>query len=137
MKLGVVGSRTFNDYPYMKRLLDDLLRSYWVWKCTIVSGGALGADSLAIDYAKEEGHDWKVFPAKWRVNGIYDRSAGYKRNVEIVDYSDMIVAFWDGQSKGTKHTIDLAMKQGKPTYIFTDWNLHGTVSQSRDTIKTN
>lgn len=128
MKIAIVGSRGFNNYPYLCIHVSEVITKLGNPVIDlIVSGGARGADTLAIDYAKECGYVWKEFPADWRPNGVLDRSAGYKRNVVIVDNSDVIVAFWDGKSKGTKHTIDLATKQGKPTYIFTDWNVNGTL----------
>jgi hypothetical protein len=142
MRLGVVGSRTFNDYSYLHKKLTGLLWDLMEPQTgelppsafSFVSGGARGADSIAAQWAKAWGYEMFVFPADW---DKYGKSAGYRRNKDIVDYADIVVAFWDGKSKGTQHTIDLATKQGKPTYIFMDWGLHGTVSQSRDTIKTN
>jgi len=108
MIVGVVGSRGFNDYELMIRELDKLPIT------KIVSGGAKGADSLAIYYAILRELPFKIYPPNWDLHG---RSAGYKRNVEIVDNSDEIVAFWDGKSKGTKSTIDIANKQCKKVTI--------------------
>lgn len=84
----------------------------------IVSGGARGADSLAERYAQENDIQLTVFPAEW---DKYGKSAGYRRNHQIIDYADVVLAFWDGQSKGTKHAIELAEKQNKPVFIYTDW----------------
>jgi predicted Rossmann fold nucleotide-binding protein DprA/Smf involved in DNA uptake len=133
MNLAVVGSRTFSNYEYMHFMLTEILYSYWVWKCTIISGGARGADQLAERFAKEDGHDISIFPAEW---DKYGKSAGYKRNKLIVDNADIVAAFWDGESKGTLHTMNLARKQGKPLYIFTDWK-SGTIQKSSNTVKTN
>jgi hypothetical protein len=117
MTFGVVGSRSFGNYPYMEAVLVGFLSNI----TKIVSGGAPGADTLAIEFANSYNIPWKVFPAEWRVNGVYDKSAGYKRNVQIVDASDYLIAFWDGKSKGTKHSIDLATKKGIPFYVYTSW----------------
>ena len=110
LKLGVVGSRTFTDYDYMKNILD-----YFEIKC-IISGGAKGADSLAKRYAIENNIDYKEFPAEW---DKYGKSAGYKRNEQIVEAADEIMAFWDGKSKGTKHSLDIAKRINKPVHIYT------------------
>jgi len=80
----------------------------------IVSGGAKGPDSIAERFAHICRIPTKIFLPDWDKHG---KSAGLIRNKEIVDYSHMIVAFWDQQSKGTKHTIDLTLKAGKPVYI--------------------
>ena len=106
----VVGSRTFTDYDLMKRKLDAMLINHP--KTVIVSGGAAGADTLAEKYAKEKGLILKVFPANWE---IYGNRAGYKRNEQMHKYISIadargVVAFWDGESKGTQHNFGLAKK---------------------------
>ncbi|MBO4847069.1 MAG: DUF2493 domain-containing protein [Lachnospiraceae bacterium] len=106
----VVGSRTFTDYDLMKRKLDAMLINHP--KTVIVSGGAAGADTLAEKYAKEKGLILKVFPANWE---IYGNRAGYKRNEQMHKYISKadargVVAFWDGESKGTQHNFGLAKK---------------------------
>lgn len=68
---------------------------------------ARGADSLGEQYAKERGIPVRYFPADWQTLG---KSAGYQRNVQMAAYADALVAFWDGQSKGTKHMIDTARR---------------------------
>ena len=100
MKYAIVGSRTFNDYQFLKDTLDQYDDIN-----LIVSGGAYGADKLAERYAKEHGIDTKIFIPEW---SKYGKSAGYKRNRLIIGYSDIVIAFWDGVSKGTKHDIDIA-----------------------------
>lgn len=108
--IGIVGSRLFNDYEFMKRILDRF------FSCKIiVSGGAKGADNLAEKYAKENNIATIIFPAEW---DRYGKSAGFKRNKIIVDNSDLIIAFWDGKSKGTANTIKLAREQNKEVFIY-------------------
>ena len=114
MKLAIVGSRAFNNY----RLMADKL-SYWeeINYCLItevVSGGARGADSMGEMFARASNIPCKIFPAEWDKFG---KSAGYKRNIDIVNYCDEVIAFWDGKSKGTKHTIDIATKAGKKVTV--------------------
>jgi predicted Rossmann fold nucleotide-binding protein DprA/Smf involved in DNA uptake len=109
-KIGIVGSRTFNDYLFMKQILDRF------FPCNkIISGGAKGADSLAAKYAKESNIELKEFLPDWN---RYGKSAGFKRNKQIVDASDIIVAFWDGESRGTANTISLAHEQNKTVYRY-------------------
>ena len=109
MKVAVVGSRTFHSYELMKATLSTFDISH------IVSGGAMGADKLAERYAKEMGIPTTIFKPDW--NGPYGRGAGLARNGDIVDASDMVVAFWDGESHGTLNTINQARKKGKEVKI--------------------
>jgi hypothetical protein len=104
MKLAVVGSRSFFNY----KMLSDKLSKLEITE--IVSGGAFGADYLAEQYAKEHKLPITVFKPDW---DKYGKSAGYIRNKLIVDYAEQCIAFWDGKSKGTKNTIDLAKKEKK------------------------
>lgn len=80
----------------------------------IVSGGARGADAMAESYAKAHGFPCTVYPADWEKHG---RKAGFLRNRQIVDHADMVLALWDGESKGTGMTIDLAKRKGVPLVI--------------------
>ena len=112
MKLAVVGSRGFDDYECLKRRLDQLQAQHGPIS-EIVSGGAKGADSLAERYAAENDIDTTIFHPDWDKHG---RGAGFVRNVEIVDYCDKLFAFWDGESRGTKHSIDLAIAQSKQIF---------------------
>ena len=122
MKLAVIGSRTFNDYD----LLVKTLKRFHIDE--IVSGGAIGTDSLAEKYSRESLlKKPKIFLPLFKRNKniAYSPKWFFERNKEIVDYSDMIIAFWDGKSKGTKHALDYAKKQEKPFLIvdFTKNNL--------------
>jgi hypothetical protein len=107
MKIIIAGSRNFNDYNLLKTSCDNLLTQFT--NIEIVSGTARGADKLGERYAREKGYSIKEFPANWDKFG---KRAGYLRNDEMAQYSDMLIAFWDGTSKGTKHMIDLANKRG-------------------------
>lgn len=101
MKIAIIGSRgiTVNDIEsYVSR--DD----------EIVSGGAKGVDSSAREYARENGLKLTEFLPHYE---RYGRAAPIKRNQEIVNYADKIIAFWDGSSKGTLSVIKYAEKIGK------------------------
>lgn len=104
MRLGVVGSREFNDYRVLEESLEVILQLYPV--TTIVSGGARGADSLAEDFAEEYGLQKIVHLPNTELYYPFVRAA-MERNIQIVRDSDIVVAFWDGKSTGTKHTINV------------------------------
>lgn len=110
MKLAIVGSRNFNNYD----LLCDLLESKKVKITTIISGGAVGADSLGKKFAMENNINYIEYLPNWSTHG---KSAGYIRNKLIIENSDAVLAFWDGISKGTKHSIDIAISLKKPIKI--------------------
>lgn len=106
--VAVVGSRGFSDY----RFLCEQLSVIPIAK--IVSGGARGADSLAEKYALDNGIDVEVLKPDW---ARYGKAAGMIRNKLIVEQSEVVVAFWDGQSRGTKDSIDYAQKTGKKVIL--------------------
>lgn len=110
--LAIIGSRNFNDYDMLKSELDNVIPR----PDKIVSGGAKGADKLGALYAKEYGIPLLEYLPDWDKHG---KSAGFVRNKEIVNNCDYLIAFWDGVSKGTKHSIDLAHKQDKVYKVVT------------------
>ena len=107
-KVIIAGGRNFGKYDLMKKWCDHYL-SKQKKDIEIVSGTARGADQLGEKYAQEKGYSIKRFPADWLGN---DKSAGYIRNKQMAEYADALIAFWDKKSKGTKHMIDLARKEG-------------------------
>jgi hypothetical protein len=108
MKVAVIGSRGFDDYELVKTTLSPFQIKL------LVSGGANGADSLGERYAKENNIETLIFKPDWKKHGA---AAGVLRNTYIVNNADTIIAFWDGESKGTKDSITKAEKLGKPTII--------------------
>lgn len=108
-RVAVVGSRNFSNYTILKRYLLDYFYPFF-----LISGGAKGADSLAQRFAENKHLDMKIFHPNW---DKYGKRAGFLRNKKIVKNCDVVVAFWDGESKGTKNTIDLAKEAGKKVYI--------------------
>lgn len=111
IKVIIAGTRDFNDYAFLKKNVDYFLQGINPnnEEIEIVSGNARGADKLGERYAKEHNLPVKLFPANW---DKYGKRAGYLRNQEMANYSDVLIAFWDEKSKGTKHMIDIAKKQG-------------------------
>jgi len=113
MKVIIAGGRGFNDYQTLKEYCQKILRDQE--EVEIVSGTARGADELGEKFAKESKCPIKRFPANW---DKYGKSAGYKRNAEMAQYADGLIAFWDGKSRGTKHMIDLAERAGIEVRVF-------------------
>ncbi len=112
MKLAVVGGRDFIDYEHMNDVLHAIHNRKAI--TVLVSGGARGADSLAANWARQRDIEVVEFMPDWEK---YGKSAGFKRNSLIINEADACVAFWDGKSKGTKSSIDLARKREIPLKI--------------------
>lgn len=100
----IAGSRSFANYEMLKANMNRLLQNISD-EISIVCGTARGADRLGEKYAKENGFHVAYFPADWERHG---KAAGYIRNREMAQNADALVAFWDGESRGTKSMIDLA-----------------------------
>lgn len=109
----IAGGRDFNNYDGLAQKLDKLLANV-TDEIIIVCGMAKGADRLGEQYAKERGYSIRYFPADWDGKG---RSAGFVRNEEMAKNADALVAFWDGQSRGTKHMIEIAEKYKLDTRV--------------------
>lgn len=108
MKVAVIGSRSLSIDNIGKYLPENTTE--------IVSGGAKGIDTIAAEYAKSKGIPLTEFLPDYK---LYKRGAPLKRNIQIIEYSDTVVAFWDGKSHGTKYVIDQCHKMGKPIQVFT------------------
>lgn len=114
-KIAVIGSGTFEDYEMLARILDKNAPKIKL----IVSGAIRGADTLATQWATERGVPYLVMPARWKdENGAHDRGAGFRRNRELIAYADVVLAFYDGESRGTKHSIEIAQQLNKPLKVF-------------------
>lgn len=105
IKVAIVGSRTFNKYKLLKKKMLYYYDPAQIKE--IISGGADGADKLAERFAEEYDIPIKIYKPNW---DKYGNKAGAIRNIKIVKRSHEVVAFWDGISKGTKITINLAKK---------------------------
>lgn len=112
--LGVVGSRTFNNFSIFQSVLDNF-RTLDKQFCRIVSGGAKGTDRLAKRYALLYQFPIKEYYPDW---AKYGKAAGPIRNKLIVNDCDLLLAFWDYESRGTKSSIDFAKSLHKNVYIF-------------------
>jgi len=109
MKVAIVGSREFARMERVNECV-ALLPSDSV----VISGNARGVDRAAEEAARQRGLKVISLPAQW---DKYGKSAGYRRNADIVKLADRVIAFWDGISKGTLHTINLAKQKGIPVEI--------------------
>lgn len=111
MKVIVAGGRRFNNYELVCNYLDPLKELI----DEIVEGEAKGADLLGKRYGEDNGIRVKEMPADWSIG----KSAGYKRNTAMAEYigKGILLAFWDGESKGTKHMIDIATAKGLDVII--------------------
>ena len=117
MRLIIAGGRDFFQPEHtflMRETLDKLLANVNNSDIEIVSGKANGADRLGEEYANFKGIQLKQFPAEW---DRFGKSAGYKRNVQMAEYANHCVVFWDGSSKGSKHMIDIAERLGVFTKV--------------------
>lgn len=112
MKVIIAGGRDFRDAGLLRIECDRILDG--ITDIEIVSGTASGADILGELYAKFKSFNIKRFPANW---DLYGKGAGFIRNSEMADYADMLIAFWDGKSKGTKNMISVAERKGLTVHI--------------------
>lgn len=112
-KIIIAGSRSFNDYKVLCERCDEVF-SAQDNNPIVVSGGAKGADLMGEKYASDRGYGIRRFPADWVKHG---NSAGPIRNVQMAEYADGLIAFWDGESAGTKNMIDNAKKKGLEVLI--------------------
>ena len=108
--VGIVGSRHFPS----RALVESFVTSLPCDTC-VVSGGARGVDTWAIEAARSLGLPTLIIQADWKRHG---RKAGPLRNAELVRRVDEIAAFWDGRSRGTLNTVMLALRAGLPVRIF-------------------
>lgn len=108
MKVAVIGSRNLTVENIGDYLPNETTE--------IVSGGAKGIDTSAKEYAVANSIKLTEFLPDYEK---YKRGAPLKRNMQIIEYSDVVIAFWDGKSKGTKFVIDTCNKTGKEVVVFT------------------
>ena len=110
----VAGGRNFDNYQLLQSCLDYIFKDISPKvDIEIVSGHAEGADKLGEKYAKDHNLSLKVFPAEWEK---YGKKAGSIRNSQMIDYAKeqipMVVAFWNGKSRGTMDTLSKAQLNG-------------------------
>lgn len=110
MKTIIAGGRDFSNYQFLSESC-----KLFIPKITkVISGTAKGADQLGEKFAKENSIEILYFKPDWNKFG---KSAGFIRNEEMAKNADMLIAFWDGKSKGTQHMIKCATKLGLEVHI--------------------
>jgi len=102
MKLLVIGSRTITDFDLTNHIPEET--------SLIISGGAKGIDTIAEQYADSHGIEKLIIKPQYEKFG---KAAPLKRNEEMVDKADAVLAIWDGKSKGTEYTLKYAQKENK------------------------
>ena len=110
MKVAIVGSRNYHDLDKVTAYVKDLPQG-----TVIVSGGARGVDSRAARAAREAGLEVVEHIPDWSQG----KGAGFTRNSAIVADADAMVAFWDGNSHGTRDSINKARRRGIPVEVIT------------------
>lgn len=118
MKVAVVGSRKYTHYPDFEDVLDKILDSLAVKPnngFVIISGGARGVDTMAQQYARTRGYDFVLFKPYHLIDPQVDYNPKYffTRNKQIADNADLVVAFWDGESSGTRHIVEYCQRNRK------------------------
>jgi len=110
MKVIIAGSRTFTDYEQVRQVLGPSRHHI----AQVLHGGARGADRLGFLWALKHGVPSRCYRADWQ---RYGRSAGVRRNQQLAEAGDVLVAFWDGQSPGTADMIRRMQALGKPVVL--------------------
>jgi len=101
MRVAIIGSRSLTVKNLGKYIPPDTTE--------IVSGGARGVDTSAKEYANANDIQLVEFLPEYKKFG---KSAPLRRNTQIIEYADLVIAFWDGKSRGTKFVIENCSKQG-------------------------
>lgn len=113
MRVIIAGSRTITGLPGYAKLVAAIAESGFDIT-HVISGGAKGIDSLAVDWAKSHGRTYEEIKPDWSLG----KWAGFARNTQMAYKGDALLAVWDGESKGTKHMIGEALKRGLPIHVF-------------------
>ena len=105
-KIAVGGSRSIESYELVASVLDQLLMPGDI----VLSGNAPGADRLGERYAQEHGMEFKIIPSEWEKHGL---KATMMRNEVLLKAADCVILFWDGQSEGSRHMIEISKRAKK------------------------
>lgn len=112
----IAGSRGFSAFAALCSYCDKVLaRKAQEGQITVISGHCQGPDLMGEEYARARGYNIEIHPADWQ---RYGRAAGPKRNKEMALCADALIAFWDGESRGTKNMIDEARAAGLPVRVY-------------------
>ena len=106
MRLAIIGSRNLKIDNFSDYMPENVTE--------IVSGGARGVDTCAREYAKKNNIPLKEFLPDYRRFG---RGAPLRRNLQIIEYADEVLAFWDGTSHGTRFVIERCKRMNIPVNV--------------------
>jgi hypothetical protein len=111
VKVAIVGSRHFAEPDRVSDYVNSMRQG-----ASIITGSASGVDAAATKAARAKGIPVQVIPASF--DEVSDASRSAARNQRLVDACDVLVAFWDGASKGTRNTVERALDSGKEVHVF-------------------
>ena len=111
MKVAVVGSRHFPEMDRVRQFVEHLPAG-----AIVVTGGASGVDAAAGQAARDRALGLIKLPPRFEEST--DPAASARRNQELVDSADVLVAFWDGTSQGTRRTVERALDSGREVHVF-------------------
>ena len=109
--MAIVGSRHFPEMERVREYVQRLPAG-----AIVVTGGASGVDAAAGQAAREQALGLVKLPP--RFEEATDPTASGRRNQELVDSADIIVAFWDGRSEGTRRTVERALDSGREVHVY-------------------
>jgi hypothetical protein len=112
LRLAIIGSRGVTDKDFIFEKLNEIFKEKKPTE--VVSGGAKGPDTIGVQWANSLDIPTTVFKPDWEK---YGRGAGMRRNTTIVENCDHLIAFWDGESRGTQDSIYKAKKLGKNVLV--------------------
>lgn len=121
MRVAIIGSRGVNDKEFVFDLIETFINEHCANESiSIVSGGAEGVDALSQAYAKDKGYDHFMLLPYFKVDtkAEFKPAHFFARNRQIVSNCDILMAIWDGESKGTAYTINYAEKRNKSIVIY-------------------
>ena len=111
MRVAIVGSRHFVDRQRVSDYVNALPA-----RASIITGSSSGVDAEVTRAARAKGIPVQVIPASFEE--VADAAKSAFRNQRLIDACDVLVAFWDGTSKGTRATVERALDSGKEVHIF-------------------
>lgn len=123
LRIIIAGGREFDDFDRLCKYCDSIISGYNSdnnFNITIISGNAIGTDRMGEEYSRLRGYNLMVFPADWFKFG---KRAGIIRNAQMAEYATsdgaegILIAFWNGKSRGTKNMIEVAETRGMDRYI--------------------
>lgn len=133
IKITIGGCRDYNDYETFCSFAEECINEHSANDITVLSGHCSGVDMMAERFANEKGYSLEIHPAQWN---RYGKAAGPIRNKIMVEKSDLVIAYWDYKSKGTRDLIECAEKLNKPIKIKKIAPTHPTPHPARQIVST-